>query len=88
MKTYGYAEDSTHQAIIYEEDSEAHEDLKLGKMSVGDTKGLLVGSSEWGWIEEDAGRRICAALTYFSEQTTEEIEAMAEERFRAHRLFP
>jgi len=37
--------------------------------------------SEWGWIEEEDGRRICAALQYFSETSTEEIERMASERF-------
>lgn len=78
MKRYGYNEDTTHQAIIFEVGSEADD----GKEThAPDTPGLIVGSSEWGWIGEDAGRRICAALQYFSESTTEEIEAYANTRF-------
>lgn len=76
-KRYGFKEDTTHQAIIFEIGSEADSD----DTHVGDTPGLIVGSSEWGWITEDAGRRICAALQYFSETSMEEIERLANERF-------
>ncbi len=81
MKEYGYEEDSTHQAIIYEKGTEAHRKMENGETCTGCTKGLVVGSSEWGWIDEDDGRRICAALKYFSETSTEEIEKLAEDRF-------
>lgn len=76
-KRYDYKEDTTHQAIIFEVGSEADSD----STHVWNTPGLIVGSSEWGWISEDNGRRICAALQYFSETTTEEIERLANVRF-------
>ena len=76
-KRYGFKEDTTHQAIIFEIGTEAEND----DLHTGNTPGLIVGSSEWGWIEEDDGRRICAALQYFSETSTEEIERLANERF-------
>lgn len=76
-KRYGFSEDTTHQAIIFEVGTEASNQ----DMHAGDTPGLIVGSSEWGWIDEDNGRRICAALQYFSETSTEEIERLANERF-------
>lgn len=76
-KRYGFKGNTTHQAIIFEIGSEADTE---GTHS-GDTKGLIVGSSEWGWINEDDGHRICAALQYFSETETNEIERLANERF-------
>ena len=76
-KHYGFKKDTTHQAIIFEINTEASNDDE----HTGNTPGLIVGSSEWGWISEDNGRRICAALQYFSETSTEEIERMANERF-------
>lgn len=76
-KRYGFREDTSHQAIIFELGTEAEND----DMHAGDTPGLIVGSSEWGWISEENGRRICAALQYFSETSTEEIECMADDRF-------
>jgi hypothetical protein len=77
MKNYGYKTNTTHQAIIFEIGTEAESD----DTHVGDTPGMIVGSSEWGWIDDDNGRRICAALKFFSEISTEEIERMAHERF-------
>ena len=79
MKEYGYNLNTTHQAIIFEIDTEAanHEIHHNG-----DTPGLIVGSSEWGWIEEDDARRICAALKFFSDTSTDEIERLANERFQ------
>lgn len=76
-KKYGFKEATTHQAIIFEIGTEAGSD----DYHSGDTPGLIVGSSEWGWITEENGRRICAALQYFSETSTEEIERLAAERF-------
>jgi len=76
-KCYGYREDATHQAIIFEMGTDAEEDC----VHTGDSIGLIVGSSEWGWISKDNGRRICAALKYFSETSTEEIERIAATRF-------
>jgi hypothetical protein len=76
-KRYGFRENTTHEAIIFEIGTEA----ERTRSHVGDTDGLIVGSSEWGWIDEDNGRRICAALQYFSETSTEEIERLADERF-------
>lgn len=77
MKRYGFNPDTTHQAIVFEQGTEA----ATKETHVGDTPGLIVGSSEWGWISEEDGRRICAALQYFSESTTVEVERLAEERF-------
>jgi hypothetical protein len=77
MKEFGFDKSSTHSAIIFEKDTPAAN----GEMCCGDEPGLVVGSSEWGWISEDDGRRICAALKYFSETSTEEIERMADEKF-------
>lgn len=79
MKRYGYNDCTTHQAIIFEIGSEADDDS--GDVHGPDTQGLIVGSSEWGWIDEDNARRICAALQYFSENTTKEIEAYTDTRF-------
>jgi hypothetical protein len=69
MKIYGYKLNTTNEAIIFEIDPEAAEDTPRG----------VVGSSEWGWIEEDDARRICAALTFFSEVSTGVIERLAKE---------
>ena len=77
MKEYGYNKDSDHGAIIFEIGSEASSEAA----HTPETPGLIVGSSEWGWINDEAGRRICAALKYFSETNTEDIEKQAEERF-------
>jgi len=74
MKEYGYNQESTHGAIIFEKESEADTMVACGS----DTPGLIVGSSEWGWISEDNGRRICAALEYFSETSTEDIERLSK----------
>jgi len=79
-KRYGYKEDTTHQAIIFELGTDAEGE----GMHSPCTNGLIVGSSEWGWINEDNGRRICAALKYFSETSTEEIERIAAARFPAN----
>lgn len=76
-KRYGYRLDTTAQAIVFEAGSEAGR----GSYHDSDTPGYIVGSSEWGYIDEDNGRRICAALQYFSETPTEEIERLADERF-------
>ena len=78
MKDYGFRENASHQAIIFEKGSEASSD----DTHIYDTEGLIVGSSEWAWISEDNGRRICAALKYFSETTTEDIERCANDRFK------
>jgi hypothetical protein len=73
MTNYGYKTDTTHQAIIFEVGSAADTDARHNP----ETPGLIVGSSEWGWCTEENGRRICAALKYFSGIPTEEIEHMA-----------
>lgn len=78
-KRYGFRESTVHEAIIFEIGSKA-ENEDMGSPT---SEGTIVGSSEWGWINEDNGRRICAALQYFSETSTEEIERLAEERFTA-----
>ncbi|MCP4360887.1 MAG: hypothetical protein GY796_23000 [Chloroflexi bacterium] len=77
MMRYGYNLNATHAAAIFEEGSEAAKDGYHDP----DTEGLVVGSSEWIWLSEDMARRICAALTYFSEAPTEEIERLVNERF-------
>lgn len=74
MKDYGFNTDATHGAIIYERGTEAHK----SDVCTGHTPGLIVGTSEWGWVTEDNGRRICAALRYFSNTTTEAIEVLAD----------
>lgn len=76
-KRYIFKEKTNHQAIIFEVGSEA----SIKKTHTERTEGLIVGSSEWGWISKDNGRRICAALQYFSETKTEEIERLANEKF-------
>lgn len=90
MKEYGFSEDSTHSAIIYEKRTKAHANVLLDVSCSPFENGLIVGSSEWGWIAEDDGRRICAALEYFSEIKTEEIEKIAKigdtERMAKERL--
>lgn len=77
MKEYGYNLDATHAAAIFEKFTEAAN----GQTHVDTTPGLVIGSSEWIWLDEDNARRICAALNYFSETTTEEIERLADARF-------
>lgn len=74
-KKYGFRSESTAEAIIFELDSPASNAREHA------LEGEIVGSSEWGFISEDNGRRICAALEYFSETSTEEIERLAKERF-------
>lgn len=83
MKRYGYDTGASHSAAIFELGSEAAEIAEGGGTCVGSTPGLVVGTSEWIWIKEDDARRICAALTYFSETETAEIERLAVERFPA-----
>lgn len=77
MKEYGYDIDATHGAAIFELETEASN----GEMHTQSTDGLIVGSSEWIWLEEDNAKRICAALKYFSETKTDDIEKQAEQRF-------
>jgi hypothetical protein len=77
MKRYGFNQNASHQAIVFELGTEADSETIHGP----ETPGLIVGSSEWAWIEEEQGRRICAALTYFSETSTGEIERLADDRF-------
>jgi hypothetical protein len=74
MTKYGYNLDTTHQAIIFEIGTEAADTSKTHEC---DTPGMIVGSSEWGQVEEDDARRICAALTFFSETPLAEIERLA-----------
>ena len=76
-KRYGYRLDATHQAIIFERGSAA----SSSDTHIGTTPGMVVGTSEWGWITKDNAKRICAALTFFSETPTEEIIRLANERF-------
>ncbi len=78
MKEYGYNLTATHAAAIFEQGTEASN----GKTHTGDTSGLVVGSSEWIWLNKDNARRICAALKYFSETSTEDIERQAKEKFK------
>jgi hypothetical protein len=80
MKEFGYDTDATHAAAIFEKGTEAAN----GGTHIGATPGLVIGSSEWIWLDEDYARRICAALKYFSETATEEIEQLADERFKRH----
>ena len=77
MKEYGYNIDATHSAAIFEKGTEAAN----GEIHTGSTPGMVIGTSEWIWLEKDNARRICAALKYFSETETEEIERLADERF-------
>ena len=74
MTKYGYNLDTTHQAMIFELGTEAADSSEIHD---ADTPGYIVGSSEWGLIEEDNARRICAALTFFSETPLAEIERLA-----------
>jgi len=82
MKEYGFDIDATHSAMIYEKGTEAHDNAEKRKTSSPNTEGLIVGSSEWAWLEKDNGRRICAALKYFSETSTEEIIRISNEKFK------
>ena len=41
------------------------------------TRGFVIGTSEWSWLSEEMGERICAALTYFHEMSTESIKRRA-----------
>lgn len=82
-KKYGFRTASTNEAIIYETGTPAESvtDFSAGIFTDSNSEGWIVSSSEWGFITEDNGRRICAALQYFSETPTEEIERLANERF-------
>lgn len=88
VKEFLFQEDATHAAIIFEAGSEAHRLNLIGEPAVPDTDGLVVGTSEWGWISAENGRRICAALTYFSDIPTEEIERLANEKVKARQGKP
>lgn len=74
MTKYGYNLDTTHQAMIFELGTEAADSSKLHHRC---TPGAIVGSSQFGIIEEANARRICAALTFFSETPLAEIERLA-----------
>ena len=80
MKHYGYEVGAEHQAIIYECGTRSHRAVIEGFMGDPDDEGMIVGSSEWGWLTEENGRRICAALEYFHGVPTEEIERLAREK--------
>jgi hypothetical protein len=73
---YGFNMDSTHAAIIYEIGSDADSN----DHHLPETNGLIVGSSEWGWISEANGERICAALNYFDGISTEEIKELIKNK--------
>ena len=75
-KHYGYNTYADGQAIIFEVGSKAHEDIKNGRMSKPDTEGVIVGTSEWAWLSEENGRRICAALEFFHGIPTDVIETL------------
>lgn len=85
-KWFGFNGKTTGGAIVFEKGSNAE---RYGACSSRDwdyetmdpDQGSIVGVSEWGSISDDDGRRICAALQYFSETPTEEIERLANERF-------
>lgn len=77
MKEFGYDVDAVRGAAIFEKGSPADEPHE----ALPGTEGLVVGTSEWIWLKEDNARRICAALAYFSETSTEEIERLAVDRF-------
>ena len=77
MKEFGYDVNAVGGAAIFEKGSAA--DNRKGCMP--DTDGLIIGVSEWGWLDEENAERICAALKYFSETSTDEIKRLADERF-------
>jgi len=82
---YSYFEDVTHDWAIFEKDSEAdphYRDTNIDGKFVGNPgdEGGVVGTSEWIWMSEDIGRRICAALEYFDGISTERIIEMLEEK--------
>ena len=77
MKKYGYDLNATHSAAIFEKGTEAEKDN-----NDPGADGIIVGTSEWIWMTKDNARRICAALCYFSETGTDEIERLARERFK------
>ena len=80
MKHYGYDTGASHSAIIYELGTKAHEEALYAEMGEMNAEGMIVGSSEWGWLTEENGRRICAALECFHGVPTEEIERLAREK--------
>ena len=85
MKKYGYDTDATHSAAIYEKGTEAHIHADAGSTCTGHTEGVVVGTSEWVWMSEDTGRRICAALSFFSGASTEEMEELVANNFEYRR---
>lgn len=75
MKKFSYNLNAVHGAVIFECDTEASN----GQVHDTSTPGLVVGTSEWAWVTEDNARRICAALSFFSETSTKEIQRLATE---------
>lgn len=75
---FGFDEDSTHSAIIYVLGSKAHEQVDGREGCIASTPGLIVGSSEWGWVDKNWGHRICSALSYFSEVDTNVLRIIGE----------
>jgi hypothetical protein len=84
MKRYDYDCDAGHSWAIFEIGSEADPNVPGEYDGVPDERGGIVGTSEWIWMSEDDARRICAALTYFGDVSTEEIERLVKIRLDAY----
>lgn len=81
MKRYGFDTGASHSAAIFELGTQAAKAAEAGETCNPSTPGMVVGTSEWIWLEIDDARRICAALNYFSETETAEIERLSASRF-------
>ena len=80
MIEYGYNCDCIQSAAIFEKGTKAEECALSGESCDGFTEGIIIGTSEWIWLDEDNAKRICAALQFFSETSTEEMEQITKER--------
>jgi len=74
MAKFGFNLDATHGAVIFKIGTDADNN---GGAVTGFTEGLVIGTSEWAWMEEEDGRKICAALDYFSEVSAAAVEKLA-----------
>ena len=82
MKLYNYNDSDIADVEFYEYESECHKLLKEGKgHDAVDADGAIITSSEWTHYSKDTAKRICAARTFFSEWSPEQIIEQAKERF-------
>lgn len=75
---YDYDCSAEHSFAIFESSSPA--DPKYVECGFSNLQGGVIGTSEWIWMTEEWGRRICAALNYFINVPTEKIEEMTQRK--------